>query len=99
MTAPAGSCESSVTGGGDCRTLPEAVKLLPSSFSLSAVPGGVGSRGLVANVGVLTEAVRLCRVRYDVDRGSSGLGDDNVDVDAEWECEWECEWPACEWEC
>lgn len=94
MTAPAGTCESSVTGGGDCLRLPEAVKLLPSFLSLSAVPGGVGSRWLVANVGVLTEAVLLCRVRYEVDRGSSGLGDD--DADAEWECEWDWEWPVCE---
>lgn len=90
MTAPAGSCESSVTGGGDCLRLPEAVKLLLSSFSLSAVPGGEGSRGPVTNVGVLTEAVLRCRVRYEVDRGSSGLGDDAVDD--EWECECAREW-------
>lgn len=46
-------------------------RLLLSSFSLSAVPGGVGSlEG--ANVGVLSEGVRRCRFKYDVDRGSSG---------------------------
>lgn len=51
--------------------LPEAVKLLVSLFSLSAVPGGVGSRD-GSNDAVLTEVVRRCLVRYDVDRGNSG---------------------------
>jgi len=46
--------------------------LLNSSFSLSAVPGGVGSLA-GANEAVLTEGVRRCRVKYDVERGSSGL--------------------------
>jgi len=54
--------------------LPEAVKLLVSLFSLSAVPGGDGSSE-GANDAVLTEVVRRCLVRYDVDRGSSGRGD------------------------
>ena len=62
---------SPVTGGGDCLMLPEAVKPFVSLFSLSAVPGGVGSED-GANDAVLTEVVRRCLVRYEVDRGSSG---------------------------
>jgi hypothetical protein len=62
ITAPAGICVSSVTGGGDCRRLPVAVRLFVSSFSLSAVPGGVGSSE-GANAAVLTEGVRRCRVK------------------------------------
>lgn len=77
MTAPAGILVSSVTGGGDCLRLPPGVRLLLSSFSLSAVPGGVGSR-----VGwkefVLSEVVRRCRVRYEVDRGNSGRLEGNL---------------------
>lgn len=66
MTTPIGILLSSVTGGGDCRRLLEAVKLLFVSwlgpFSLSAVPGGVGSS--VGPKGVdLTEGVRRCLVR------------------------------------
>lgn len=57
MTAPAGICVSSVTGGGDCRRLPLAVRLFLSSFSLSAVPGGVGSSE-GGSAAVLTEGVR-----------------------------------------
>lgn len=71
MTAPAGILLSSVTGGGDCLTLPLEVKLGVSSFSLSAVPGGVGSSD-GWNAFVLSDVVRLCRVRYEVDRGRSG---------------------------
>lgn len=72
MTAPDGICESSVTGGGDCLMLLLAGKLLVSLFSLSAVPGGVGSRE-GSNDAVLTEPVRRCSlVKYDADLGSSG---------------------------
>jgi hypothetical protein len=72
MTAPAGIFASSVTGGGDCLRLPLEVRLLLSLFSLSAVPGGVGSCEGWKWV-VFTEVVRRCRVRYDVDLGNSGL--------------------------
>jgi len=69
-----GICVSSVTGGGDCRRLLLVLILLASLSSLSAVPGGVGSDvvGPFMNEAVLTDGVRRCRVRYDVDRGSSG---------------------------
>jgi hypothetical protein len=65
---------SSVTGGGDCRRLLLALFLLASLSALSAVPGGVGSDavGLGVNDAVLIDGVRRWRVRYDVDRGSSG---------------------------
>jgi hypothetical protein len=43
-------------------------------LSLSAVPGGVGSWTTSKEV-VFTDGVRLCRVKYDADRGSSGLAD------------------------
>ena len=51
--------------------LPEAIRLLVSLFSLSAVPGGVGSKD-GPNDAVLTDVVRRCLVRYEVDRGRSG---------------------------
>ena len=65
---------SSVTGGGDCRRLLLFLILFASLSALSAVPGGVGSEvvGLFVNEAVLTDGVRRWRVRYDVDRGSSG---------------------------
>lgn len=46
-------------------------------LSESAVLGGVGSgnsEGEAANDVVLTEGVRRWRVRYEADRGRSGLG-------------------------
>jgi hypothetical protein len=63
-----------VTGGGDCRRLADAAKSERSWLSLSAVPGGVGS-WTTSNEVVFTDGVRLCRVKYDVDRGSSGLAE------------------------
>ena len=74
MTAPAGMWLSSVTGGGDCLRLVEQAKLLVSFFSSSAVPGGVGSREGWKDA-VFTDVVRRSRVRYEVDRGNSGLLD------------------------
>jgi hypothetical protein len=72
MIAPAGTLASSVTGGGDCLRMPLAFRPFESSFSSSAVPGGVGSsEGWKALV--LTEVVRRWRVKYDVDLGKSGL--------------------------
>jgi hypothetical protein len=65
---------SSVTGGGECLRLLEIVKLLVSLSSSSAVPGGVGSREGWKDA-VFTDVVRRCRVRYEVDRGNSGLLD------------------------
>lgn len=62
ITAPAGICVSSVTGGGDCLRLLLEVKPFVSSFSLSAVPGGVGSSEGWKEL-VFTEVVRRCRVR------------------------------------
>lgn len=80
MTAPAGICVSSLTGGGDCRRLPEANIKFDSSFSLSAVPGGVGSSDVGAKVGDLREVVRRCLFKYEVDLGSSGLWEPFDDV-------------------
>jgi hypothetical protein len=74
MTTPMGICVSSVTGGGDCRRLLEVDSVCVVSwwpFSLSAVPGGVGSK-VGWNPFALTEGVLRCLVKYDVDRGNSG---------------------------
>jgi len=80
MTAPAGICFSSVTGGGDCRRLPEANNRFDSSFSFSAVPGGVGSSDVDAKVGeAFREVVLRCLFKYEVDLGRSGL-DEPFDV-------------------
>lgn len=76
-TAPDGIRASSVIGGGDCLRLPFVLRAFESSFSLSAVPGGVGSSVVEAKDVVLTDCVRRCRVRYEVDRGSSGLLEDD----------------------
>jgi hypothetical protein len=62
ITAPAGSCASSVMGGGDCLTLPDAAKSFVSWCSFSAVPGGEGSRE-GWNEAVFTEVVRRCLVK------------------------------------
>lgn len=65
----------SVTDGGDCRMLPLEFSVFVGALSDSAVPGGVGSSLLARGV-VLTEGVLRCLVRYELDLGSSGLGEE-----------------------
>lgn len=72
MTTPAGICLLFVTGGGDCRRLPRDFSAF-ASYCWIAVPGGDGSAAGSKVVVVFTEGVRRCRVRYEVDLGSSGL--------------------------
>lgn len=77
MTAPRGI--SSALAGGDCRILlPPGLQQKSSSVeaSESAVPGGVGSEvsEVEANEVVLTDVDRRCRIEYEADLGSSGLG-------------------------
>lgn len=77
MTAPRG-ISSLHDGKGDCRILlPGSVKPCSLEKSESAVPGGVGSQGsaVEADGALFTDDVRRCRVKYEADRGSSGLGD------------------------
>ena len=72
MIAPGGIFDGSAAGGGDCRKLMETFWAVDPFVFSSAVPGGVGSdkfEGLALN-----EVVRrCCLIRYDADRGSSGL--------------------------
>lgn len=79
-----GGIWASVTGGGDCLSDADPLKLFLSPFSLSAVPGGVGEGCPLAlaetagpNGAVCREAVDLlcCRTKYDADLGSSGRGE------------------------
>jgi hypothetical protein len=64
--APEGILRSSVTGGGDCRTL----VLVTIPFRSSDVASGVGWSALAS--GPTADCVRRCLVRYDVERGSDG---------------------------
>lgn len=65
MIAPFGIPLSPVIGGGDCRTLLAATMLLRSSDVASG--DGWFARGCV------TDGVRRCFVKYDVERGKTGL--------------------------
>lgn len=66
--APLGIIRSSVTGGGDCRTLP----LFTIPFRSSDVASGVGLPTWPRS-GTGAEVVRRCLVMYDADRGNEGL--------------------------
>ena len=66
--APAGILRSSVTGGGDCRTL----TLVTMPFKSSDVASGVGWSALASEP--IADCVRRCLVRYEVERGRAGRG-------------------------
>jgi hypothetical protein len=67
---------SSVTGGGDWRTLlPEMLAAEARPWRSSEVPGGVGWFVVPCPCpGPSADADRRCLVRYEADRGSEGRG-------------------------
>ena len=64
--------DCSAAGGGDCRTLVERFWGADLLLSFSADPGGVGSNK-VDGLGLDEGVRRCCLIRYDADRGNSGL--------------------------